>query len=296
MQDFGKPLLYAILVHLGLLVLMIVGTWDWKKFQEPRLAGLNIEAVVVNSADLNKKIKQAESQIKARERKNQAIERRQKELEAQKIRQQQQREDESKRQQQLAEQRKRAAAAEKLQKEQDRKKQAELDKKRKAQEELVKKRQAELDRIRQQREEQEQKVKEESEKLRKLAEERKAREKAAADKRMRDQLNAEARAAEQAQVLGTLHDQYVLEITNLVTRNWYRSPTARPGLRCRLQVQQIPGGDIISADVVKSKCNADEATQRSIIAAVKRAGVLPYRGFEKVFEREIEFEFSYDGD
>ncbi len=61
MQEFGKPLLYAILVHLGLLVLMIVGTWDWKKFQPPRLAGLNIEAVVVNSKDLNQKVKRVKA-------------------------------------------------------------------------------------------------------------------------------------------------------------------------------------------------------------------------------------------
>lgn len=296
MQDFGKPLLYAILVHLGLLVLMIVGTWDWKKFQEPRLAGLNIEAVVVDSRDLNKKIKQAENQLKARARKNQAIERRQQELEAQKIRQQQQREDENKRQQLLAEQRRQAAAAKKLQQDKDRKKQAELEKQRKAQDELVKQRQAELEKIRIQREAQEQKVKEESEKLRKLAEDRKAREKAAADKRMRDQLNAEARAAEQAAILGTLHDQYVLEIKNLITRNWYRPPTAEPGLRCVLLVQQIPGGEVINAAVVKNKCNADEITQRSIEAAVRRAGYLPYQGFEKVFEREIQFEFEYNGD
>ena len=80
-----------------------------------------------------------------------------------------------------------------------------------------------------------------------------------------------------------------------MTNNWLRPPTAQPGLRCRLRVVQIPGGEIISSAIVGA-CNADEATRRSVIAAVERAGTLPYRGFEDVFEREIEFTFSYDGD
>jgi hypothetical protein len=32
------------------------------------------------------------------------------------------------------------------------------------------------------------------------------------------------------------------------------------------------------------------------VAAVERAGSLPYRGFEEVFEREIDFIFRYDED
>ena len=52
---------------------------------------------------------------------------------------------------------------------------------------------------------------------------------------------------------------------------------------------------MISANIV-GRCNGDEATRRSILAAVDRTGVLPYRGFEDVFEREIEFIFTYSGD
>jgi colicin import membrane protein len=58
---------------------------------------------------------------------------------------------------------------------------------------------------------------------------------------------------------------------------------------------QIPGGEVISA-AIAGKCNADEATRRSLVAAVERAGSLPYRGFEDVFEREIDFIFTYDLD
>jgi colicin import membrane protein len=63
---------------------------------------------------------------------------------------------------------------------------------------------------------------------------------------------------------------------------------------CTVRVFQIPGGEIIAAEIVRP-CNADDATRRSIIAAVNRVGELPYRGYESVFNREIEFVFRFDG-
>lgn len=296
MQEFGKPFLLAILIHFGLLALMIMGTWNWHTFQKPRLAGLSIEAVVINQTDFNQQIEQIKKQAKTRKQHNDAVAKRQQQLAAQKQREKQQLQAADKRQKVLAEQRRQASLEKQRQAESAKKRKTELDLQRKVQDERVKKQQAKLDTIRKQREDQQRKIDAESKKLRKLAEARKAREKMAADKRMRDQLKAEANAMAQAEVLGTLADQYVLEITNSVTRNWYRPPAVRAGLRCRMTVEQIPGGEVISATVVESKCNADEATQRSITAAVMRAGVLPYRGFEKVFEREIEFEFKYDGE
>ena len=102
---------------------------------------------------------------------------------------------------------------------------------------------------------------------------------------------AEFRAGE----IATKQEEYYSAIQSQVTNNWYRPPTARSGLRCRLKIVQIPGGEVISA-VIAGRCMADEATRRSIIAAVERAGSLPYRGFEEVFEREIDFIFTYDDD
>ena len=52
---------------------------------------------------------------------------------------------------------------------------------------------------------------------------------------------------------------------------------------------------MISATIAGT-CNGDEATRRSLVAAVERAGSLPYRGFKDVFEREIDFNFRYDGE
>ena len=105
------------------------------------------------------------------------------------------------------------------------------------------------------------------------------------------QEQAELRAG-QIQSLG---DKYYAAIQSQVTNNWFRPPTARSGLRCTLKIVQIPGGEVISA-AIAGKCNADEATRRSLVAAVERAGSLPYRGFEDVFEREIDFIFTYDDD
>ena len=78
------------------------------------------------------------------------------------------------------------------------------------------------------------------------------------------------------------------------TSNWLRPDSAPSGIRCRLRIVQIPGGEVIQASVT-SPCNADELTRRSIEAAVLRAQPLPYRGYESVFQRAIDFNFRYDG-
>jgi colicin import membrane protein len=79
-----------------------------------------------------------------------------------------------------------------------------------------------------------------------------------------------------------------------VTGNWNRPDSASSGLRCVLRIVQIPGGDVISAHV-SAPCNADQATRNSIEQAVLKAAPLPYRGYEKVFQRDIDFNFRYDG-
>jgi colicin import membrane protein len=95
--------------------------------------------------------------------------------------------------------------------------------------------------------------------------------------------------------MADLRTQYIATVAAVVTDNWLRPPSAQAGLRCNVRVVQIPGGEIISSSLVGS-CNGDEATRRSILAAVERTGILPYRGFEDVFQREIEFIFTYSGE
>jgi colicin import membrane protein len=79
-----------------------------------------------------------------------------------------------------------------------------------------------------------------------------------------------------------------------VQQNWLRPDSAQPGIRCAIRIIQIPGGEVIQVSVT-SPCNVDDLTRRSIEAAVLKAQPLPYRGYESVFQRDIKFNFRYDG-
>lgn len=91
-----------------------------------------------------------------------------------------------------------------------------------------------------------------------------------------------------------LQGRYVAMIAQKVTQSWLRPDSARPGIVCKVRIAQIPGGEVIRANVV-SPCNADPLTQRSIEAAVLKAQPLPHQGFESVFNPDIIFTFRYDG-
>jgi colicin import membrane protein len=92
----------------------------------------------------------------------------------------------------------------------------------------------------------------------------------------------------------SLQAQYEAAIQNAVTENWLRPDSAQAGLRCKLRIVQIPGGDVIGVQLM-NPCNADPLTRDSIEQAVKRASPLPYKGYEKAFQRQIDFNFTYDG-
>ncbi len=144
--------------------------------------------------------------------------------------------------------------------------------------------------IRQQREAAEKKLKLEKQRLAQI-EDRSAREAAQAQP-------ATEHEAPQAQTgAGGADDglaaRYQAAIQAAVTSNWNRPEGAQAGLRCTINVAQIPGGEVISVSI-GSPCNADDVTRNSLEQAVKRAP-LPYQGFEKVFQRNITFNFRYDG-
>ncbi len=180
---------------------------------------------------------------------------------------------------------------------QDRLQQLRIERERKLEAERLRQ-ERELEEIRQQREAAERQRQLEMERLKQL-EARKEQERQEQLRRQQEaeaQRLAEAREQElRAGQVARLSDEYQAAIQAFVTQNWLRPPTAQPGLRCTLRIVQIPGGEVISA-AIRGQCNADEATRRSILAAVERGGALPYRGFEDVFRREIDFIFIYDGD
>ena len=286
----SKALGAAIAVHVLAALLMVLGTMNWKPHKPPVITGMQIEAVMVDTQALIERREAAIREAEQARQREAAREQRQRELEAQRERERVAREraaaEEAERQRQEAQRRREAEQRlQQLRERQEQERQAELDRQ-----------QAELEKLRQQREEVEKQRRLEEERLKQLEARRQAEEaaerQAQAEADLQRQLAAEQAAARSGQ-LADLRSQYIGAIQVQVTNNWLRPPTARPGLRCQLGVVQIPGGEIISASIVGS-CNADEATRRSIIAAVERAGTLPYRGFEDVFEREIRFTFTYD--
>lgn len=275
----------AIGVHVLMAALVVLGTINWQPFRERQPVGLTIEAVIVDTGEIRKQrdeARKAQEMEERRKARNEELERqRQRELERQ--------QDEERRRRQLEEQRKLEA--------QDRLQQLRMERERKLEDERLRQ-ERELEQIRQQREAAEKQRKVEEERLKQI-EARKERERQE-QQRLQQEAEAQRRAEAEAQQFragqeATLADDYRAAIQSFVTQNWLRPPTAQPGLRCTLKIVQIPGGEVISA-AIKGSCNADEATRRSILAAVERGGALPYRGFENVFKREIDFIFIYDGD
>ena len=88
--------------------------------------------------------------------------------------------------------------------------------------------------------------------------------------------------------------RYSAAIQAQVKQNWNRPDSASAGLRCSLNIVQIPGGDVISVSV-GSPCNADLPTRNSIQQAIMKAAPLPYEGYQKVFQRTVTLNFRYDG-
>jgi len=275
----------AIGVHVLMAALVVLGTMNWQPFRKSQPVGLTIEAVIVDTSEIKKQRDAAQQAVEREQRKRE----RDAELEKQRQREQERQQEERRRQQELEAQRKQEA--------QDRLQQLRLQRERKLEEERLRQ-QRELEQVREQREAAERQRKLEAERLKQI-ETRKEQER---QEQLRRQQEAEAQRRAQAEAqqfragqLATLSDNYQAAIQAVVTQNWLRPPTAQAGLRCKLRIVQIPGGEVISA-AIAGQCNGDEATRRSILAAVERGGALPYRGFEDVFEREIDFIFIYDGD
>ncbi len=264
----------AVAVHLLMAALVVLGTMDWRPFKPPVLTGLTIEAVMVDT----KLIKQRRENAR-REAEQAAARKIEQERRAQELKDRQENEAREKREEDLRLRRLR-------------------EKQKRDRQERLEKQQQELEDVRRQRAEAARLRKIEEEKLKQLDARRKSE--AEAQRRALDEANlqralAAEQAASKAGEVASLGLQYYAAIQAQVTNNWLRPPTAKAGLKCTLRIVQIPGGEIISAAIAGS-CNADEATRRSLVAAVERAGSLPYRGFEDVFDREIDFIFRYDGD
>ena len=85
---------------------------------------------------------------------------------------------------------------------------------------------------------------------------------------------------------------YQALIQQKVRRNWARPATARDDLECVVAVRQVPGGEVVSAQVIRNQCNGDEIVQRSVEAAVHRASPLPQPSNPLLFLRTFQITFT----
>lgn len=85
--------------------------------------------------------------------------------------------------------------------------------------------------------------------------------------------------------------KYAAAIQQAVLNQWIRPDSIPRGQRCRLTIRQLPGGEVMDVEFAPG-CPYDEAGRRSVEAAVRRAQPLPYRGFESVFQRNLNFNFE----
>lgn len=202
--------------------------------------------------------------------------------EQQKRQQDLEREQERIRQQQIDEQQRLEQEAE----ERARREEAERQRQQREAEERRKREEAELER---QREEAERKRLEDLERQR-LENERRRREAEEAEQ-MRQ---FEAEIAEEERRLDAMNSGelavYVNAIQRRIQQAWIPPASAVQGLRCVVQVRQVPGGQVIGVTI--TSCNGDAAVQRSIEAAVYRASPLPEPDNPALFDRNLNIIFE----
>jgi colicin import membrane protein len=170
----------------------------------------------------------------------------------------------------------------------ERERQEEAEQKQK-QSDMERERQRQIEDIRRQREQAEREIKQTEERLKQIADARARRASEAAA-----QADATASAPPPPGNQGVdpnLKGQYAAAIQEAILRNWTRPENVPIGQRCLVVIRQLPGGQVMDAQVDPS-CPYDELGRRSVEAAVLKAQPLPYAGFEAVFERTLRLTFE----
>ncbi|MBB3062757.1 cell envelope integrity protein TolA [Microbulbifer rhizosphaerae] len=169
------------------------------------------------------------------------------------------------------------------------------------QRELERQRQAEAEKKR--RAETERKKKE-AEKKKKAEQERKkkeAEEKARREKERKEQIERERRSAfdealeEEEELLEATEDtQAVMSVAQAIQMRiesvWSRPPSARNGMLTVVQINFVPTGRVVAANIVEGSGNA--ALDRSVLTAIRKVEVFPEvaelaRKEPALFEREV---------
>jgi len=83
---------------------------------------------------------------------------------------------------------------------------------------------------------------------------------------------------------------YISTMMQAIKANWMSSDDT-PALPCQVRITQRPGGYVDQIDIEPS-CPYSTAAKDAIVAAVRRANPLPYKGFENVFKSTIVITFN----
>ena len=270
-RENPRAVLYAVLMHVVLLVLLVFSL-DWTpKISRPAGQKVPIEATLVDQKQLDAiaERKRAEERKVEEAKRQQALEEKRKAEAEQKKKAE-------------AESKRKAEVAAKQKAEADRKRKAELAAKQKAEAEQKKKAEAESKR----KAEQAAKQKAEAERKRKAEEAARAK----AESEMQARLAAE-RAALEAQRVQSMLGEYIAYIADKVERNWLRPPGSPAGLKCTVNVKLIPGGEVVSARVVQS--SGDTLFDDSAEKAVLKASPLPVPDDPSAAKHFRDFNFVF---
>lgn len=168
------------------------------------------------------------------------------------------------------------------------KKQKEQEKRDKAKRLKEKKRLAEI----------EKKQKETEDKLKRLEKERLAKQaQVEKEEKERQQKIAEKKRQAEQQKRAAFEQSEVAKYEGLIKsqiiRNWLLPASYQKGMKCRVLVRLIPGGDVISVTVTQSSGNI--AFDRSVEQAVRKASPLPVpKPDSGIFDQFREVEFIFD--
>ena len=84
--------------------------------------------------------------------------------------------------------------------------------------------------------------------------------------------------------------EYIAQIKDKIERNWLRPPGTASGRKCVVRVSQIPGGEVVQAEIQTSSGNI--AFDRSVEEAVLRSSPLPVPKDPSLFDRHIVITFE----
>lgn len=309
-KEHPRAFIYALLAHLLLLIMLVINL-DWSPKPTPAGApSAPVQAVVVDESKVSAEVERLKTEDQRKEQaaaeRLRAIEEKTKRAEAARV----------KEQKRLEETKQKQVAEEKRLKQQEIRRKLEqqklaAEKQRNAEQKKLEQKQAEQKKqaaAAEQKQQAEEKRLAEAESKRKMAAEAKAKaeakRKADAEAKAKAKAQAEAqrKAAEQAlqaQIAAedaarnqSIIGQYVGLIADRVQRNWIQPPSYRVGLSCVVQVQLLPNGDVISAQVVQG--SGDAAFDRSVERAVLQAAPLPLPPDPGLFEsfRTLQFRFA----